>query len=269
MKKLMYATLLVLFIVLAGCSGKSDQNSTPKETTSSEKPSSDQKELTISAAVSLTDALEEMQKTFEKEHQVTLKFNLGSSGILAQQIEQGAPADIFISANEDWMDKLEEKKLILEGTRKNITENRIVLVTSKDHPANVNKIADIKADNAGQIAIGNPESVPAGKYTKEVLEHLKKWDELEKSFIMAKDVRQVLTYTETGNANLGFVYASDAEVSDKVTVLDTADVSLHDPIIYPGAVVADTKNKETAKAFMDYLESDKGQEILKKYGFGK
>jgi len=259
--------MVLLFIVLAGCSNDKDDTNTSKEATKNK--SSETTELTISAAVSLTDALEEMQTSFEKEHNVKMKFNLGSSGTLAQQIEQGAPADIFISANEEWMDKLAAKKLIKTDSRKDVTENRIVLITSKDNPAKVSDIKALSNKNVSQIAIGNPESVPAGKYTEQVLNHLKKWDGLKDKFIMAKDVRQVLTYTETGNADVGFVYASDAKVSDKVKVLDTADAAWHEPIIYPGAIVADTKQAKTAQTFMDYITSKEGQEILQKYGFGK
>ncbi|WLV24262.1 molybdate ABC transporter substrate-binding protein [Aciduricibacillus chroicocephali] len=256
---------LLLTVMLAACGTTNDSK---KEDKSSNKNNS-KPELTISAAVSLTDALEEMKKDFEKVHDVKVKFNLGSSGTLAQQIQQGAPADVFISANQDWMDKLELSGDIKKGTRSDVTGNRIVLITKKDGESKVKKIKDLTAKNAGQIAIGNPESVPAGAYTEDTLKHLKKWDKLKNHFIMAKDVRQVLTYTETGNADLGFVYASDAATSNKVKIIDTADKSWHEPIIYPGAVTTDSKYEIPAKEFLDYMKSSKGQEILKKYGFEK
>jgi len=268
MKKQLLFILILLMAVLSACSGKSDDSSSDKKDTT-KKDTSEKVELTVSAAVSLTDALEEMQKDFEKEHNVSMKFNLGSSGTLAQQIQQGAPADVFISANQEWMDKLEESKDIRKSTRTDVTGNSIVLVAKKGEKPAVTKIKDITPKTAGQIAIGNPDSVPAGEYTKETLEHLKKWDALKDNFIMGKDVRQVLTYTETGNAEIGFVYSSDAKISDKVDILDTADKSWHESITYPAAVTSDTKHQKQAKAFVDYLESDKGQEILKKYGFEK
>lgn len=267
-KRFLIMFSLVLTLLLAACGNSSDDSK--DDSKDSKKDSASEKTaLTISAAVSLTDALEEMQKDFEKDHNVSMKFNLGSSGTLAQQIQQGAPADVFISANQDWMDKLEKTGDIMEATRANVTGNSIVLISKKGEKPAVTKIKDITPKNAGQIAIGNPDSVPAGAYTEETLKHLKKWDELKDNFIMAKDVRQVLTYTETGNADLGFVYASDAATSDKVDVIDQADKTWHDPIIYPAAVTKDTKYEKLAKDFLEYVKSDKGQEILKKYGFEK
>jgi len=266
-KNIILALCLLISLLLAAC-GNTD-NSKKEDESSDKKSSSTKAELTISAAVSLTDALEEMQKDFEKDHNVKMKFNLGSSGTLAQQIQQGAPADVFISANQDWMDKLSLSGDIKKNTRSDVTGNSIVLVTKKGEKPRVKKIKDLTSKNAGQIAIGNPESVPAGEYTEDTLKHLKKWDDLKDNFIMAKDVRQVLTYTESGNADLGFVYASDAATSDKVEVIDTADKSWHEPIIYPAAVTTDSKNEIMAKDFLDYVKSDKGQDILKKYGFEK
>ena len=209
-------------------------------------------ELTVSAAISLTDALKEIEKDYTKDHPVTFKFNLCSSGTLAQQIQQGAPVDVFISANEDWMDELEKGEEIDAATRQDVTRNIIVFITQKKQPAAVKKITQLNGNNVKQIAIGNPESVPAGKYTKETLTNLNKWDDLQDSFIMAKDVRQVLTKT-----------------SDKVTVTDTADQDLHAPIIYPAAVTKDSKHAKEAKDFIKYLESEEGQEKLEKYGFQK
>lgn len=246
--------LSMLTLTLVGCGTSTDEKKI---------------ELTVSAAISLTNALEEIEETYGKENNINFKFNLGSSGTLAQQIKQGAPVDVFISANEDWMDRLEESDGINIDSRKDITGNRIVLVGPKDEDVAVESIEEITPENGGQIAIGNPESVPAGKYTETLLSNLDKWDELEDNFIMAKDVRQVLTYVETGNAEIGFVYGSDAANSDSVEIIATADKNSHDPIIYPGAVITDSKQKEAALEFLDYLESDPGQEILEKYGFTK
>lgn len=260
---LLLVTVFILLTITVACNSK-DANSTAENSSSNNKT-----ELTISAAVSMTDALEDIQKEYEKTHDVILKFNLGSSGTLAQQIEQGAPVDVFISANQDWMDNLVDKGEIDQATRKDVTGNNIVMITNKDTPAKVDHIEDLGSKNIGQIAIGNPESVPAGKYTKETLESMNKWDALADNFIMAKDVRQVLTYVESQNANIGFVYGSDASTSNKVIVIDVADTKHHAPIIYPAAVTTSSKHQKEAKAFIDYLESEKGQRKLEKYGFKK
>lgn len=225
-------------------------------------------ELTVSAAVSMTDVLEDIQQDYEKNNSVSLTFNLGSSGTLAQQIEQGAPVDVFISASQNWMDILEDKDEIQKNTRQDIIGNQIVFITNVDNPSKLNKIEELNADNIGQIAIGNPESVPAGKYTKQTLENMKKWDELENTFIMSKNVRQVLTYVESKNVEVGFVYGSDASTSDNVAVIDSADDTKdHDPIVYPAAILNQSKHKDEAKAFITYLKSEKGQEKFEQYGF--
>lgn len=257
MKKLIVLLLLIVPLCFSGCSGNKDNNSKEKVP------------LTVSAAVSLTDALNEIKIQYEKDHAVHLTFNLGGSGTLAQQIQQGAPADIFISANEDWMDTLEKNQDVLSNTRKDITGNSIVMIAGKDSNFDVKSISDMHLEKIDQIAIGNPESVPAGKYTKQTLENLHLWDSLSNKIVQAKDVRQVLSYVETGNTDIGFVYESDAKISGKIKILATANKDLHDPIIYPGAVTSETKHEKEAEEFLTYLQSEEAQEILDAYGFQK
>lgn len=253
--------LLIAIILLSSC-GITDNKQTNEI--------KEKATLTISAAISLTDALEEMKPIFEKEHDVELTFNLGGSGKLAQQIQQGAPVDVFISANQDWMDILEHEKLIQSDTRKDITGNKIAFISSKKTNLSIDSLEEIdQLDSVKQIAVGNPETVPAGKYTEQFLTSLNKWDELQDKLILAKDVRQVLTYVETGNADVGFVYESDAKTSNQVNILFTADTTLHDPIVYPAAVMSDTEHEDLAKDFLRFLESDQAQDILKSYGFNK
>ncbi len=247
---------------MVGCSQKETVNQTgPHERV----------ELTISAAISLTDALEEIKQVYEKkvDQQVQLTFRLGGSGTLAQQIQQGAPVDIFISANQQWMDILEKEKLIRPESRIEVTGNRIVLIANKSSSVDLNDFDQLKGTWVDQIAIGNPESVPAGKYTEEILRNLNVWEQLEEQFVYAKDVRQVLTYVESGNAQIGFVYESDVLTSDRVKILAAADTHLHVPIIYPGAMTTDTKQEEAAESFLRFLETDEAQAILEKYGFAK
>lgn len=265
MKKLSLVLVLIVSLFIAGCSDKTNEelSSDSSEDKNKTKPT----ELTVSAAISLTDALHDIQEIYEKENNVKLTFNFGGSGTLAQQIQQGAPVDVFISANQDWMDTLEEEDALIDSTRDNVTENSLVLITGKDSSIEYESMEDISADDIDQIAIGNPESVPAGNYTKQTLENIDLWNELEDKLILAKDVRQVLTYVESGNADIGFVYASDALTSDQINILTHSESSWHDPITYPGAIISDTKNEDEATEFLNFLFSDEAQKIMEDYGF--
>lgn len=249
-----FIILIAIVLVMTGCThAKRDQEPI----------------LKVSAAVSLTDVLEEVKATFEQEHDVQLSFNLAGSGTLAQQIQQGAPVDVFISANEQWMDTLEEEDLIKASSRSNVTGNNLVLIAHKDSSLSYQSFDEISPNDVKDISVGNPESVPAGKYTKDALTNLGKWDALQDQIILAKDVRQVLTYVETGNADIGFVYESDALSSSNIKILATSETGQHDPIIYPGAIMTDSKNEDMAHEFLSYMLSDEAQEILAKHGFKK
>src|SRR5690625_4011248 len=211
--------LLILFLlsVFVGCGdGKEKESSSA---TVKGKNKSDRSELLVSAAISLTDALNEIAKIYETDNNVNITFNFAGSGKLAQQIQQGAPVDVFISANERWMNTLIDKGFIDKNTQKDVTGNKLVLIAAKESPINYDSFIEIELNDVKQIAIGNPESVPAGKYAETILRNIKKWDELDGTYVFAQDVRQVLTYVETGNAEIGFVYESDALNSDKVEIL--------------------------------------------------
>ena len=251
---LLFSFALLLFLV--GCSNDATK-------------SEEKTKLMVSAAVSLTDALEEIKTIYEKEHSVELTFNLGGSGSLAQQIQQGAPVDVFISANQEWMDTLASDDLIIDSTREDITGNKLVLITGIDSTIAYASITDINDSDIEQIAIGNPESVPAGKYTEQVLQNLNLWDDLESKLVFGKDVRQVLTYVETENVDIGFVYESDALSSQEIKVLATAETGTHEPVIYPAAILKDTKHEKEATDFMTFMASDQAQKVLEKHGFTK
>ena len=222
--------------------------------------------LTISAAASLKDALVEAEAAYKQSHaKVDFANNLGSSGALAAQIDQGAPADIFLSAATKQMDQLEAKGLIATGTRRNLLRNTLVLIAPLD-----SKLQDFQglADNSVRlIAMGDPASVPAGQYGKQVLAALHLTDKVASKLVLGNDVRQVLTYVETGNADAGLVYATDARISGKVRIVATAPESTHDPIVYPAAVVKASRNEEAARRFIEFLSSPSAQAILQKYGF--
>ncbi|MEI3604226.1 molybdate ABC transporter substrate-binding protein [Pseudogracilibacillus sp. SE30717A] len=255
---------VLILLIIAGCNNGEEGKGKIVDSTNK-----NQEELFVSAAASLTEAMDEITELYEANHDVKLTFNFAGSGKLAQQIQQGAPVDVFISANENWMDSLEDEGLIDTDTRKDIIGNKLVLIVAKDSEMDIDSFNEIDKAELDQIAIGNPESVPAGEYTETILKNIHKWDELEEKFVYAQDVRQVLTYVETGNTDIGFVYESDALSSDQVKILAEADPSMHDPIIYPGAVTSDSTRKEEGYAFLEFLLSESGQKTLNKYGFSK
>lgn len=224
-------------------------------------------ELTVSAAVSLKDALDKIASLYSSEQPGTpIHFNLGGSGTLQRQIEQGAPVDIFISASPKEMDSLEAQGLLLAGTRRNLVKNRIVLIVPEGTGA-ISNFQDLTKPAAKVIAVGEPQTVPAGKYAQEVLTHLGLYDLLKPKLVLGKDVRQVLTYVETGNADAGIVYATDAKASKKVRVVATAPEDSHSPVIYPAAVVKNSANPAGAKAFLEFLAGEKARAVFQKYGF--
>ena len=257
--------LLVVLIMLLTACATNNQKDTKENDSSSEETT----ELFISAAASLTDAMDELQKIYEAENNVMLTFNFGGSGKLAQQIQQGAPVDLFISANENWLQTLIDEKLINAATKVDVTGNKLVLIAHDNSDLAYQSFPEIDLKDLTNVAIGKPESVPAGEYTKEALMSIDRWDGLESHIVYAQDVRQVLTYVETGNAEIGFVYESDALSSEQVKVLAKADESMHDPIVYPAGVTTDSNYEEEAQQFLDFMTSEVAQEILATYGFTK
>ncbi|EGW37541.1 molybdate ABC transporter substrate-binding protein [Desulfosporosinus sp. OT] len=256
---LVFSFLLILSLV--GCSaGNATQPSTSETQT---KPT----EIMISAAASLKDSLTEIQKDYtQKKPEVKLTINFGASGTLQQQIEQGAPVDLFISAGKSQVDALEKKDLLVKDSRVDLLGNDLVLVTGKDN-SKVTSIEDLTKAGVEKVSIGTPASVPAGKYAQEALNNLKLWDALQPKLVMAKDVTSVLNYVETGNADAGFVYRSDAQNSTKVKVVSVVPDSSHKPIVYPAAIISATKNKQVTEDFLKYLQSSDVQQVFTKYGF--
>jgi molybdate transport system substrate-binding protein len=224
-------------------------------------------EITVSAAISLKDALDEISHLYSTEHpSAEVHFNLGGSGTLQRQIEQGAPVDIFISASLKEMDSLQSQGLLLPDTRKSLARNSVVLIIPAESTS-ISSFQDLTKAAVKTVAVGKPQTVPAGKYAQEVLTHFGIYDQLKQKLVLAKDVRQVLTYVETGNADAGIVYATDAKISKKVTVVATAPEDSHSPVVYPAAVIKNSKNAATAKAFLDFLASEKARTVFQKYGF--
>ncbi|MFO5526717.1 MAG: molybdate ABC transporter substrate-binding protein [Cuspidothrix sp.] len=223
--------------------------------------------LLVSAAASLKDILEEIKPLYQQNKpNVKISYNFGSSGALQQQIEQGAPADIFISAAKKQVDALEQKGLLVAGTRNIIAKNRLVLVVPNNF-VGVTSFYNLKDAKVKKIAIGEPRSVPAGQYAQQVLEKLKIWNQVKPKLVFANNVRQVLASVETGNAEAGLVYITDAKISNKVKIIVAADEKYHSAIIYPLAVVKRSKNLAAAKEFSQFLSSEQTKTVFKKYGF--
>jgi len=262
MKNRLFLCLMIALFSMAlatGCSSeKSATPSTPPQKI----------ELNISAAVSLKDALTEIQKNYEaKNPNIKLTYNLGASGGLQKQIEQGAPADIFISAAPKQMNDLEAKNLVNKSTRKNLVENKLVIIVPKSATNNITRYEDLAKNEVHKISIGETTTVPAGQYAQEVLKKLGIWDKIQDKTVLAKDVRTVLTYVETGNVEAGIVYKTDAASSDKVTIVATAPEGSHQPILYPVAVLSATKQPKAAEDFLTYLTTPECKTIFEKYGF--
>ncbi len=274
--KFLFLPLLALILILSACGAKpteqTAQNAAGTNRTASgagsDPAASEPVTLTISAAASLTDALTDIQKTYEAAHPgVTLAFNFGASGALQQQIEQGAPADLFLSASTKNMKALLDGGLIEARHETNWLSNTLVVVVPNDSSASVGRIEDLTSDQVKHIAVGIPESVPAGKYAQEALTNSGLWDSLQSKLVQGKDVRQVLQYTETGNADAGFVYKTDAMTSDQVKVAFDVDPGSYSAIHYPIGIVKATKHQEAAQAFYDYLQTPEALKVLTGYGF--
>lgn len=223
--------------------------------------------LLISAAASLKDVLEEIKPMYQKERSnLDLTFNFGASGALLQQIEQGAATDIFISAAKRQMDTLAQKGALIPETQTNLANNQLVLIVPSGAKA-VTNLTSLKEPEIKRIAIGEPRSVPAGQYAEQVLQKLNLFNAVKPKLVYANNVRQVLAAVESGNADAGFVYITDARISDKVNVAVTVDDGLHSPIVYPMAVLKSSQNVDAAKAFMQYLSGNEARGVLRKYGF--
>jgi molybdate transport system substrate-binding protein len=223
--------------------------------------------LNISAAASLKDSMDELKKLYGAEKSnVSLTLNYDGSGTLQKQIEQGADVDLFIAAAPKQMDAVEGKDLIVKDTRKDLLLNEVVLIVPKTN-SKIANFNDLIEDKAEHIAIGEPKSVPAGQYAEEVFAKLDILDKVKSKAVYAKDVKAVLAWVETGNADAGIVYATDAKVSDKVTIAAVAASDSHTPVIYPAAVIKSSRNTNAAKDFMSFLTSDKAIAVFEKYGF--
>lgn len=224
--------------------------------------------LTISAAASLTQAMKALAPVFEAGRPgVTLRLNLAASGVLLQQIRQGAPVDVLASADEETMAQGVRERLVDEATRVDFASNAVVLVVPANDAPAVAGVADLARPNVRRIAVGKPGTVPVGRYTRQALDATGLWSVLAPRFVFADSVRQVLDYVARGEVDAGFVYRTDAAVlPGRVRVVATLD--RHAPVRYPAAVVADSREPALAREFVDFLRSPAAREVLARHGFG-
>lgn len=262
-----FLTIAMTMGALTGC-GSSSGNITDSGTTGSGASSTAGGEVIVYAAKSMTDCMDELIADYnETNPDVEISANYASSGDLQSQIENGAPCDIFLSAAQTQMDTLEEEKLIDTDSRSDLLTNEAVLVTPADDDA-VTSFHDLAENTVKAVAIGDPESVPAGQYAKDILTTLGIWDTVSAKAVLGSDVRQVLAWCETGEADAGIVYATDAAVTDAVKVVCAAPEDSCDPVVYPIALTIDGAENNAATDFLTFLQSEDAAAVFEAYGFG-
>ena len=252
MKK--FLAVILMSFLLTGCGGGNVEEKSV--------------ELHVSAAASLTNAMNELAELYAKENpNVKIIFNFGSSGALQQAIENGGETDLFFSAAQKQMNALEEKGELAEGTRKDLLRNEVVLIVPIDGDKNLSSFTDLTRADVEKIALGEPKGVPVGQYSEEIFTALNILDAVKEKAVYGSDVRQVLAWTETGEVDCGVVYATDAAISDKVKVICAAPEGTHKPVIYPAAAIKSSKNLDAAKKFLEFTSSEVAEKVFEKYGF--
>ncbi|WP_038172215.1 molybdate ABC transporter substrate-binding protein [Verrucomicrobium sp. BvORR106] len=225
------------------------------------------KELRVSAAASLADVLKEIHAGFEKAHGAKVELNLGASSALVRQIEAGAPADVFISADAPKMDQLEKAGLINTATREDQLSNALVVVVPADSKLAITSGKDLLKPDIRRLALGDPKAVPAGVYTKEWLTKLGLWAQVEAKVLATENVRAALAAVESGNVEAGVVYKTDAAITTKVKVALEVPASEGPVITYPMAALKEAKNADLAKQHLEYLDTPESHALFQKYGF--
>ncbi|NHM28873.1 molybdate ABC transporter substrate-binding protein [Desulfofundulus sp. TPOSR] len=236
-------------------------------TPGAEQKTSPAPELMVFAGAGLKDALPEVANLYLQSHPgIKISFNFAGSGTLQKQIEQGAPADIVIFPGEKQMDTLEKESLIDKATRRKILADKLVIITPKES-GKVKDFAGLASPGVGKVSIGDPAIVPAGEWAKETLVNLGLWDKVNVKLVLAKDVQQVKTYVETGNVDAGLVWRSTAATSSKIRIAAEAPEEACRPVFFTGAVAGNSKEKETALDFLNYLAGPEAAGVFARYGF--
>ena len=234
--------------LLAACSGGADD------------------ELLVFAATSLTDAMAEAAAEFEATHGTKVEVSYGPSRALAQQIARGANPDVYVAAGQPPMDFLQEGGHIADGGAVRLLSNKIVLITGRDAPS-IGGISELADADLNRVAMPDPEIAPAGNYARTALQNLGLWERMLPRIVFANDVRATLSYVQTGNADAGFLYQTDAANAEDITVLDIVPTDSYPDVVYPAAVVRSTDNVQGAEAMLEFLQSDAGREIFRRHGF--
>ena len=234
--------------LLAACSGGADD------------------ELLVFAATSLTDAMAEAAAEFEATHGTKVEVSYGPSRALAQQIARGANPDVYVAAGQPPMDFLQEGGHIADGGAVRLLSNKIVLITGRDAPS-IGGISELADADLNRVAMPDPEIAPAGNYARTALQNLGLWERMLPRIVFANDVRATLSYVQTGNADAGFLYQTDAANAEDITVLDIVPTDSYPDVVYPAAVVRSTDNVQGAEAMLEFLQSDAAKEIFRRHGF--
>ena len=263
MKKKYLLLMLVGCLILASCAKNKKQNSGQKELKKTE-GKTNVENISLFAAASLEESLAKIIPEFEKENNVKVDVNLASSGKLQKQIEQKAPCDVFVSAGQKQVKALEEKDLVKES--KSLLKNKLVIVKNKETDIKISKIEDLE-NIKGKIAVAELETVPVGQYTKQSLTHYNLLDKLKDKFVYGKNVKDTLRYVDSKEADVGFVYSSDAVTDKKVEVALNVDGSSHKPIIYPITKTTYSKNTEMQNKLYEFLQNELSSKYFKEAGF--
>lgn len=229
------------------------------------RPNEKKSEIIVAAAADLTPAFEELGRAFEQTHPQKVIFSFGSSGMLARQIENGAPMDLFAAANSQYIDELERKGLIVPGTRALYGRGRITMWTSKDSPLKIDKIEDLIQPGVKRIAIANPEHAPYGTVALEALQRARIWDKIQPRIVYGENIRQTLQFAQTGNVDVALVALSLSLGTDGRWVLVPQE--LHSPLDQALGVIKGSNQEQAARAFATFINSPQGREIMRKYGF--
>ena len=230
-------------------------------------PTLDAAAINVFAAASLTDSLKEIAAAYEKQTGDKVVFNFGASSFLARQIEEGAPAEVFFSADEAGMDGLEKKGLVVKETRNSRLSNSLVIVVTADSMVTIKSAKDLAEPRVKRIVLADPKTVPAGIYAREYLEKAKLWTSVESKIVPTDNVRAALAAVESGNVEVGLVYKTDAAISKKVKIACEVPAGDSPAISYPMAVLKEAKEPEAAKRFLKHLNSEEAGRVFKKFGF--
>jgi molybdate transport system substrate-binding protein len=248
LKEFCVSITIVSFLILGGASARAD-------------------DILVSAAASLTDVLKEISNGYQSKSKHTVKFNFGPSSGLARQIEEGAPADMFFSADLPQMDTLYKNGRLEPGTRKNLLSNQLVIIVPADSNLTISSSKDLVKAEVKRIALAEPTTVPVGVYTSKYLTDEGLWDKVKPKVVPVQDVRATTASVEAGNVEAGFVYKTDAAGSRKVKIAYEVPIGKGPKITYPVAIVKESKRKDAARNFMNYVQSPAAKDAFKKYGF--